>query len=163
MTVESTRLKLDAGFFSAIEAAVARAEQALLSLQEDDGHWVFELEADATIPAEYILLKHYLGEIDPTMDQRIAVYLRRVQADHDGWPLVHGGPLDISCSVKAYFALKAAGDDPEAPHMARARRAILAAGGAEKTNVFTRTLLALFGQVPWRAVPVMPVEIMLLP
>ena len=52
---------------------------------------------------------------------------------------------------------------PDAPHMARARAAILAAGGAERTNVFTRCQLALFGQVPWRAVPVMPVEIMLLP
>ena len=46
---------------------------------------------------------------------------------------------------------------------ARAREAILAHGGAEKSNVFTRIQLALFGAVPWRAVPVMPVEIMLLP
>ena len=47
--------------------------------------------------------------------------------------------------------------------MARARAAILAHGGAARCNVFTRITLALFGQVPWRAVPVMPVEIMLLP
>src|SRR6185369_8811484 len=66
-------------------------------------------------------------------------------------------------SVKAYFALKAVGDSPEAPHMKRARDAILAHGGAERSNVFTRSLLALWGEVPWRAVPVMPVEIMLLP
>ncbi len=77
--------------------------------------------------------------------------------------MFHDGAFDISASVKAYFALKAIGDDPDAPHMRRAREAILAAGGAERTNVFTRAQLALFGQVPWRAVPVMPVEIMLLP
>jgi squalene-hopene/tetraprenyl-beta-curcumene cyclase len=47
--------------------------------------------------------------------------------------------------------------------MARARGAILAMGGAGCCNVFTRILLALFGEVPWRAVPAMPVEIMLLP
>jgi squalene-hopene/tetraprenyl-beta-curcumene cyclase len=47
--------------------------------------------------------------------------------------------------------------------MARARAWILAQGGAERTNVFTRILLAWFGQVPWRAVPYMPVEVMLLP
>src|SRR5579862_1720123 len=47
--------------------------------------------------------------------------------------------------------------------MARARAAILARGGARRCNVFTRIMLALFGEVPWRAVPVMPVEIMLLP
>src|SRR3546814_10156276 len=71
--------------------------------------------------------------------------------------------MDLSASVKAYFALKLAGDDPEAAHMERARAAILAAGGAAQSNVFTRIALALFGQVPWRAVPEMPVEIMLLP
>src|SRR5262249_2753676 len=74
-----------------------------------------------------------------------------------------GGALDVSASVKAYFALKAAGDPVDAPHMARARAAILARGGARRCNVFTRISLALFGEVPWRAVPVMPVEIMLLP
>ena len=85
------------------------------------------------------------------------------QAAHGGWPLYPGGELDISASVKAYYALKLIGDDPAAPHMARARRAILAQGGAARCNVFSRITLALFGQVPWRAVPVMPVEIMLLP
>ena len=78
-------------------------------------------------------------------------------------PLFYGGEFDISASVKAYFALKAVGDPVDAPHMARARAAILARGGARHSNVFTRILLALWGEVPWRAVPVMPVEIMLLP
>ena len=55
------------------------------------------------------------------------------------------------------------GDHPDAPHMARARAAILKHGGASQANVFTRALLALFGEVPWSAVPVMPVEIMHLP
>ena len=124
---------------------------------------MFELEADATIPAEYILLQHYLDEIDDELEQRIAQYLRATQGEHGGWPLFHGGDFDLSASVKAYFALKAVGDPADAPHMARARAAILAHGGAARTNVFTRILLALFGELPWRAVPVMPVEIMLLP
>jgi squalene-hopene/tetraprenyl-beta-curcumene cyclase len=47
--------------------------------------------------------------------------------------------------------------------MRRACEAVRARGGAERANVFTRIMLALFGFVPWRAVPVMPVEIMLLP
>jgi squalene-hopene/tetraprenyl-beta-curcumene cyclase len=93
--------------------------------------------------------------------------LRAAQATHDGghggWPLFHDGAFNLSCSVKAYFALKAIGDDPDALHMRRARDAILAAGGAERSNVFTRAQLALFGEVPWRAVPVMPLEIMHLP
>ena len=133
--------------------SVARAGQALLREQRADGHFVFELEADATIPAEYVLLEHYLDRIDASLQQRIGVYLRGIQGEHGGWPLFHDGAFNISASVKAYFALKAIGDDPSAPHMVRAREAILRAGGAERTNVFTRAQLALFGQVPWRAVP----------
>jgi squalene-hopene/tetraprenyl-beta-curcumene cyclase len=142
---------------------VTSAAQALSRHQKPDGHFVFELEADATIPAEYVLLEHFLDRIDPALEARIGVYLRGIQGEHGGWPLFHDGAFNISASVKAYFALKAIGDDPDAPHMRRAREAILAAGGAERTNVFTRAQLALFGQVPWRAVPVMPVEIMHLP
>ncbi len=147
-----------------LDPLIGSAKRALLDAQEDDGHWVFELEADCTIPAEYVLMRHFLGEADPdAVERRIGQYLRDQQADHGGWPLFHGGDLDVSASVKAYYALKFIGDNPEAPHMRRARWAILARGGAARANVFTRFTLALFGQVPWRAVPAMPIEIMLLP
>jgi squalene-hopene/tetraprenyl-beta-curcumene cyclase len=147
-----------------LEAALEAALASLLSEQRPDGHWVYELEADATIPAEYVLMVHYLGETpDAALEQRIARYLRRTQEAHGGWPLYHGGPYDPSASVKAYFALKMIGDSPAAAHMAKARRAILAHGGAERSNVFTRILLALYGVTPWEAVPVLPVEIALLP
>ncbi|WP_428486254.1 squalene--hopene cyclase [Rhodopila sp.] len=148
---------------AALRDSVTRAAEALKRHQKPDGHFVFELEADATIPAEYVLLEHYLDRIDPVLEQRIGAYLRAIQGAHGGWPLFHDGAFNISASVKAYYALKSIGDDPDAPHMRRARQAILAAGGAERTNVFTRAQLALFGQVPWRAVPVMPMEIMHLP
>jgi squalene-hopene/tetraprenyl-beta-curcumene cyclase len=124
---------------------------------------VFELEADATIPAEYVLLEHFLDRVEPELEQKIGTYLRAIQGAHGGWPLFHDGALNLSASVKAYFALKMIGDDPRAPHMRRAREAILAAGGAERANVFTRAQLALYGDVPWRAVPVMPVELVRLP
>src|SRR5215469_4412181 len=146
-----------------LDEAIDRATESLVGLQHADGHWVFELEADATIPSEFILLQHYFGRIEPELHARIARYIRAYQGTDGGWPLFYGGALDLSASVKAYFALKAVGDPADAPHMARARAAILARGGARYCNVFTRILLALFGEVPWRAVPVMPVEIMLLP
>ncbi len=143
---------------------IEAAARALLALQKADGHWVFELEADATIPAEYVLLRHYLGEgVDGALEAKIAAYLRRVQGDHGGWPLFRDGGFDMSASVKAYFALKMTGDAADAAHMSRAREAIRSRGGAGRSNVFTRVMLALFGIVSWRAVPVMPVEIMLLP
>ncbi|MGF6541135.1 squalene--hopene cyclase [Paraburkholderia youngii] len=149
---------------SPLDASITRATDAILAAQQPDGHWIYELEADATIPAEYVLLVHYLGETpNLELEQKIARYLRRIQLPNGGWPLFTDGALDISASVKAYFALKMIGDPVDAEHMVRARDAILAHGGAERSNVFTRILLALFGVVSWRAVPMMPVEIMLLP
>src|SRR4029079_5468469 len=147
-----------------LDQSIDRATAALLADQQPDGHWVYELEADATIPDEYVLLRHYRGEpIDAELERKIAVYLRRIQGAHGGWPLFHAGQFNISASVKAYFALKMIGDPIDAPHMVRAREAIRADGGAEGSNVFTRVLLALYGIVSWRAVPAMPVEITLLP
>ena len=98
---------------AAIEAVIADATDALLKQQRDDGHWVFELEADATIPSEYVLLVHYLGETpNLELERKIGVYLRRIQStDHGGWPLFHDGAFDISATVKAYFCLKMIGDD----------------------------------------------------
>ena len=149
---------------SALETSIQYAKKGLLDLGKQDGHWCFELEADCTITAEYVLMRHYRAEpIDAELERKIAVYLRRVQGTHGGWPLFQDGDFNISASVKAYFALKMIGDDQNAAHMTRAREAILAHGGAATTNVFTRALLALYGEIPWRGVPVMPVEIMLLP
>src|ERR1700730_10950539 len=129
-----------------LDRCIETATRALLALQRPDGHWVFELEADATIPAEYVLLRHYLAEpVDAALEAKIAVYLRRIQGDHGGWPLFRDGAFDMSATVKAYFALKMIGDSIDAAHMVRAREAIRSRGGASRSNVFTRLMLALFG------------------
>jgi len=150
--------------FAEVEGAIRAATDAILAQQRPDGHWVYELEADATIPAEYVLLVHYLAETpNLELERKIGVYLRRIQGSHGGWPLYHEGAFDISATVKAYFALKMIGDDIDAPHMKRAREAIHARGGAIKANVFTRILLALYGETSWANVPTVPVELILLP
>jgi squalene-hopene/tetraprenyl-beta-curcumene cyclase len=164
MDSSTAQIGPDAG--NALQASIGSATRALLGLRRPDGHWVFELEADCTIPAEYVLLRHYLGEpVDAVLEAKIANYLRRVQGAHvhGGWPLVHEGDFDMSASVKAYFALKMIGDSMDAPHMARAREAIRSRGGGINGNVFTRFMLAMFGVMTWKSVPVLPVEIMLLP
>jgi squalene-hopene/tetraprenyl-beta-curcumene cyclase len=148
----------------AVERLVARARDGLLGLQKSDGHFVFELEADATIPSEFILLKHYLGELeDLEVERKIGVYLRRIQGVHGGWPLYHNGDFDISASVKAYFCLKMIGEPLDGPVMTRAREAIRKNGGAMAVNVFTRIQLALYGDMPWSEIPTMPPEIIMLP
>jgi squalene-hopene/tetraprenyl-beta-curcumene cyclase len=146
-----------------LNAAIERAQAKLLSLQSPEGYWVFELEADCTIPSEYIMMMHYLDDIDEELQRKIAVYLRSRQAEDGSYPLFTGGPGDISGSVKTYYALKMAGDSIDAPHMVKLRDWILSQGGAARANVFTRIALAIFEQLPWRGVPYIPVEIMLLP
>ena len=147
-----------------IDVVIERERERFLSLQHKEGHWVFDLEADATIPSEYVFLQRFLGNpLNPQFAERLARYLRRRQSDHGGWPLFTGGAADLSATVKAYFALKLLGDSPDAPHMRKAREVVLELGGAAKVNVFTRITLALFGQIPWNTTPAMPVEIVLLP
>ncbi len=163
---------LGASLVANLEKSIGRATDALLARQHDDGHWAFELEADATIPAEYVLLKHFLAnslsEIDTAeretgVERKIVRYLKSIQGEHGGWPLYHGGAFNISASVKAYYCLKICGEDINADFMRRAREAILAHGGAKTSNIFTLIQLALYGQVPWRAVPVMPIELINMP
>ncbi len=156
-------MNIDVNTFAPLERVIAEAAAALGRRRRSDGHWVFDLEADATIPAEFIMLNHYLDEIELAVEAELADYIRGIQEDHGGWPLFHRGDFDISATIKAYFALKLVGDDVNAPHMRRARDAVLARGGAARANVFTRYALALFGEAPWRAVPAMPVELMLAP
>lgn len=146
-----------------LSRAIGEAQTALLQLQHDEGYWVFELEADCTIPSEYILMMHFTGDVDEVLQARITNYLRPRQNRDGGYPLYTGGPGDVSCTTKVYYALKLAGDSQELPHMKKAREFILGEGGGAKCNVFTRIALAMFEQVPWRAVPYIPVEIMLLP
>ena len=162
MTLEHTSSSAPAA--DVLAASIAASSRAMLDNRKSDGHWVFELEADATIPAEYVLMRHYFAEpVDKVIEAKIANYLRRIQNPNGGWSLFYGHEFDMSASVKAYFALKMIGDSIDAPHMKKAREEMLRRGGAIRSNVFTRIMLALFGVVTWRAVPVMPVEIMLLP
>jgi len=149
--------------FQQLNVAIDKAQNHLLGLQDPAGYWVFELEADCTIPAEYIMMMHYLDDINEELQNKIAVYLRSRQSADGSYPLFTGGPGEISCSVKVYYALKMAGDSIDAPHMVQLREWILAQGGAARANVFTRIALAIFQQLPWRGVPYIPVEIMLFP
>jgi squalene-hopene/tetraprenyl-beta-curcumene cyclase len=130
------------------KALIAAQAGKLWDLQQSDGHIVFELEADCTIPSEYILLRHFLGETDKGREARIALYLREVQNSDGSWSLYRDGPGNISATVKGYWALKLAGEDIDAQHMARARTWVLGHGGAAKANVFTRFSMAMFGR--WR-------------
>jgi squalene-hopene/tetraprenyl-beta-curcumene cyclase len=143
--------------------AVAAAQGRLLAAQHADGHWCGELEGDTILETEYVLLLHFLGRLDDPRVGRAARYVRRRQLPAGGWAIYPGGPPEVSASVKAYFVLKLAGDDPEAPHMRRARRTIHGLGGLDACNSFTKIYLAICGQYEWQRCPAVPPEMVLLP
>ncbi len=146
-----------------LDRAVRSAQDHLLSLQFADGHWCGELEGDTILESEYILCMVYLGRGDEPKVHKAGTYIRSKQLEDGGWSTYPGGPADVSASTKAYFVLKLLGDPPDAPHMKRARRAILDAGGIEACNSFTKIYLAIFGQYDWSRCPTVPPEIILLP
>jgi squalene-hopene/tetraprenyl-beta-curcumene cyclase len=146
-----------------IEDIIFQVSRSLVNLQKREGYWQFALETDTTITSEYILLSHFLGTVDQEREEKLCNYILSKQSFDGGWSIYEGGPFDISASVKAYFALKCAGHSPEASYMRKAFYQIRHHGGAVRVNVFTRIYLALLGQIPWRVVPAMPVEIMLIP
>jgi squalene-hopene/tetraprenyl-beta-curcumene cyclase len=135
----------------------------LLSLQTKDGYWLGELEADTTLESDYVFYLHILGKADPERIAKLASYVRRRQLADGGWNIYFGGPSELNASVKAYLALRLAGDAPDAPHMEAARRRVHELGGLECANSFTRFYLALAGGVDWEVAPSVPPELMLLP
>ena len=146
---------------TAVEEAIKRGQQWLLSRQAEPGYWVHELEADTTLTSEYLMLRRFLGLVDKEKERKAVRYLIDAQLPAGGWPIYYGGPPEISASVKAYFALKLSGISAAEPFMQKARAVILSKGGAVGTNVFTKIALALFDQYDWRGIPSMPTELAL--
>lgn len=146
-----------------LQVVIQRAVDHLLTLQAPDGYWVGELEADTTLESDYIFFLYVLGKLDNHRCAKLANYIRRRQLPDGGWNIYAGGPSELNATVKAYVALKLAGDSPEAPHLARARCRIHDLGGVEATNSYTRLYLALGGVVPWSYVPAIPPELILIP
>ncbi|MFZ4772800.1 MAG: squalene--hopene cyclase [Chlamydiia bacterium] len=134
----------------------------VLKRQSEEGFLVYPLECDSTITAEMILLMHTIDWYDRPLEKRLVEYLKRTLVD-DGWVQYPGGPYDLSASIKAYFALKCAGESFEEPYMRAVAKKIRAHGGLRKANVFTRCTLAQFGQLSFKEVPWMPVELILHP
>ena len=147
----------------AVDEAIKRSQQWLLQRQAEAGYWAYELEADTTLTAEYLMLRRFLGLVDPEKQRKAVRYLIDAQVPEGGWPIYYGGPPEISASVKAYFALKLCGVSAAEPFMEKARTMILSKGGVVGANVFTKIALALLDQYDWRGIPSMPVEIVLLP
>jgi squalene-hopene/tetraprenyl-beta-curcumene cyclase len=150
-------------FAAPLRAAILRTRHWLVERQHADGYWEGELEGDSILQSEYLLLLAFLGRERSAVAARVAQRLVETQFATGGWGQYPGAGVDISASVKAYFALKLAGHSPHVEHMQRARAAILRHGGADAVNSFTRYYLALLGQIPYELCPAVPPEFALLP
>jgi squalene-hopene/tetraprenyl-beta-curcumene cyclase len=146
-----------------IAGAISRAQENLLRQQKADGHWCGELLVDSTLCSDFITYMHWLGEVDELIQQRCVLHILKRQLPDGGWSIYYGGPSEINASVKAYFALKLAGHSADLPFMQEARANILRLGGIPRMNTFSKLYLALLGQFPWKYLPTIPVEMVLLP
>ncbi len=151
------------GMEERLREAIERGVDYLLSIRSEEGYWLGELQADTTLESDYILYLHVLGQCDPDRVAKLANYIRRKQLPDGGWNIYEGGPSELNATVKAYVALRLAGDSSDAEHMVRAAQRVRDLGGLETTNSFTRFYLALTGLVGWDMVPAIPPELMLLP
>lgn len=151
----------DAVRHQTVDGALDAAREFLLGLQSPDGWWKAELETNVTMDAEDLMLRHFLGNLDPDLASHTARWIRHNQRTDGTWATFHGGPPDLSTTVEAYVALRLAGDPADAPHMEAAARWVRSRGGIAGTRVFTRIWLAMVGQWRWESLPVLPPEIML--
>lgn len=146
-----------------IAESIQKSIHKLLRLQHEEGFWLGELECDVSVTADWVLLMHILGRAQTPKLEKAARWILQHQNSDGGWPVYFGGPSDLNCSVKCYFALKLCGRSPEDPALFKAQKKILWMGGIMKTNVFTKIYLALFGQFDWRGIPAMPIEMIFFP
>src|ERR1700683_5550992 len=155
-TVRSRNLESQA------EQPVASSRNYLLSTQTQDGYWWSELEADTTLESDYILYLHILGQLKSPKVAKLANYIRKKQLPDGGWNIFEGGPSELNATIKAYMALRLAGQPVDAAHVVRAKERVLELGGLEATNSYVRFYLAMVGGVDWSIVPSIPPELMLL-
>ena len=151
------------GLLESVSDSIRKTRSYFLSRQHKDGYWWYELESNATMTSEYLMLLRFLGLKDDKREQKMANHILRHQRSDGTWSIHYGGEGDLSTTIEAYFALKLAGFPASDERLQKAKAFILERGGVEASRVFTKIFLALFGEFDWKAIPSIPLEINLLP
>lgn len=146
-----------------INLSIENTQEYLLSLQHKEGYWAGLLEADVSVVAGFIVLMRFIGIKDENNDKKAFNYLHSRQNPDGSWSLYYKGEGSLDVTVQSYFCFKMMGISPDAEFMKNARNFIISSGGIEKTNTYTKIILALFGQYPWKALPMISPEIIFLP
>lgn len=145
-----------------LETAIQRSQNYLLSQQTPEGYWVGELIVDCTLVADTLAYHYWNGKVDPEWQRKAVNHIFSLQLPSGGWNIYYGGPAEVNATIKAYLALKLAGVPVTDPRMARARQVALSLGGVPRMNTFSKLYLALFGLYPWKYVPTIPCEVILI-
>ncbi|RME96580.1 MAG: squalene--hopene cyclase [Verrucomicrobia bacterium] len=151
-----------AGAVPDVDPAIERAQRHLLGLQHPEGYWIGELIVDCTLAADMIVYHHWNGKVDPEWQRKAVNHILRLQLPDGGWNIYHGGPPEVNATIKAYLALKLAGVPVTDPRMLKAREVALSLGGVPRMNTFSKLYLALVGLYPWKYVPTIPCEVLLI-
>ncbi len=146
----------------ALDAAIRRSQDYLLGAQKPDGYWIGELMVDSTLVSDLIAYHHWSGKVDPAWQRKAVNHILRLQLPDGGWNIYYGGPAEVNATIKAYLALKLAGLPMTDSRMLRAREMARSLGGVPRMNTFSKLYLALLGLFPWKYVPTIPCEVMLL-
>ena len=147
---------------TALETALKRSQDYLLSVQKPEGFWVGELLVDSTLASDMICFHHWDGSVDLEWQRKAVNHILSMQLPDGGWNIYFGGPSEVNATIKGYLALKLAGVPVTDPRMLKAREVALNHGGVPRMNTFSKLYLALLGLYPWDYVPTIPSEVILI-
>jgi squalene-hopene/tetraprenyl-beta-curcumene cyclase len=145
-----------------LDGAIQRSQNHLLSLQQSEGYWVGELMVDSTLNSDTIAYHHWNGKVNLDWQRKAVNHILSMQLPDGGWNIYFGGPAEVNATIKAYLALKLAGVPATDFRMLRAREMALSLGGVPRMNTFSKLYLALLGLFPWKYVPTIPCEVVLI-
>ena len=145
-----------------LESVIKRSQSYLLGAQKPEGYWVGELMVDSTIVSDTVAYHHWNGKVDAAWQRKAVNHIFSMQLPDGGWNIYYGGPAEVNATIKAYLALKLAGVPVTDPRMLHAREIAMSLGGVARMNTFSKLYLALLGLFPWRHVPTLPCEVILI-
>jgi squalene-hopene/tetraprenyl-beta-curcumene cyclase len=162
----TSKQQTKASFFSAFKdrfkETIRRSQEFLIDEQIDGEHWVGELMVDSTLVSDTICYHHWNGKVDEVWQRKGINHILSMQLPDGGWNIYHGGPPEVNATIKAYLALKLAGVPETDKRMLRAREVAINLGGIPRMNTFSKLYLALLGLFPWKYVPTIPCEVILI-
>lgn len=159
---QADRQAFDAVDGKEFENCVRRSQEFLLGEQRPEGFWVGELMVDSTLVSDTICYHHWNGKVDEVWQRKAIHHILSKQLPEGGWNIYEGGPSEVNATIKAYVALKLAGVPETDKRMLRARSVALNLGGVPRMNTFSKLYLALLGLFPWKYVPTIPCEVILI-